>query len=112
MKGLYRVCTLLIICCAVTSLIVLNVSGVYKKSQYPEHFVEFKTKRKNGTEYRLLNSSQITTIEAIFDPAVPPDKRHHPSHVIHLEIFMSDGRKIKIEESMKQFYTRVINSRN
>ena len=112
MKELYRICTLIITCCAVTALIVLNLSGVYKKSQYPEYFVEFKTRSKNGTEYRLLNSSQITTVEVVFDPTVPPDKRHHPSHVDYLEVYMSDGRKIKVEESMKKFYTRVRNSRN
>ena len=81
----------------------LNASTMMRAS-YPKSFIPFWSQARGGHETALLNTQQIVRIVPYFDPT-----KEEPTHnnIQHLEVYMSDGKILTVNEDFAEFYQRV-----
>tara|TARA_R110000751_G_scaffold56832_5_gene120949 strand:+ start:174 stop:497 length:324 start_codon:yes stop_codon:yes gene_type:complete len=87
---------------------LLNASAM-NMVMYPKSFIPFWSQAKRGYETELLNINQIVRIVPVFDP-----KEGEPNHghIIYLQVYMTDGNILNIEEGFEEFYSRVRQSQD
>ena len=73
------------------------------RATYPKAFIPFWSKARGGHETALLNTNQIVRIVPYFDPI-----EEEPNHgdILHLEVYMSDGKILTVYEDFDEFYDR------
>jgi len=74
------------------------------RATYPKAFIPFWSQPRGGHEVALLNTQQIVRIVPYFDPT-----KEEPTHnnIQHLEVYMSDGKILTVNEDFAEFYQRV-----
>ena len=81
----------------------LNASTIMRAT-YPKNFIPFWSQARGGHETALLNTNQIVRIVPYFDPQ--EDKPTH-ADILHLEVYMTDGKILAVNEDFEEFYQRV-----
>ena len=73
------------------------------RATYPKSFIPFWSQARGGHEVALLNTNQIVRIVPYFDPI-----EEEPNHgdILHLEVYMSDGKILTVYEDFSEFYDR------
>ena len=74
------------------------------RATYPKCFIPFWSQDKRGHETALLNTNQIVRIVPYFDPS-----EENPNHgdILHLEVYMNDGKILTVNEDFEEFYNRI-----
>jgi hypothetical protein len=74
------------------------------RATYPKAFIPFWSQARGGHETALLNTNQIVRIVPYFDPI-----EEEPNHgdIQHLEVYMTDGKILTVNEDFSEFYQRV-----
>ena len=74
------------------------------RATYPKSFIPFWSQPRGGHETALLNTTQIVRIVPYFDPT-----EEKPTHgdIQHLEVYMTDGKILTVNEDFADFYQRV-----
>jgi len=74
------------------------------RATYPKNFIPFWSQPRGGHETTLLNTAQIVRIVPVFDP-----NEEEPNHkdIQHLEVYMTDGKVLTVNENFAEFYQRV-----
>tara|TARA_R110000751_G_scaffold126266_2_gene228099 strand:+ start:503 stop:904 length:402 start_codon:yes stop_codon:yes gene_type:complete len=74
------------------------------RATYPKSFIPFWSQARGGHETALLNTNQIVRIVPYFDPI-----EEEPNHgdILHLEVYMADGKILTVKEDFDKFYDRV-----
>ena len=74
------------------------------RATYPKSFIPFWSQPRGGHEVALLNSNQIVRIVPYFNP-----NEENPNHgdIQHLEVYMTDGKILTVNEDFSEFYQRV-----
>ena len=77
------------------------------KASYPRAFIPFWSQQKGGYETTLLNVNHIIRVVPIFQVKDTESYKNKVENAIHLEVHLSDGKVITVEEDFKEFYTRI-----
>jgi hypothetical protein len=74
------------------------------RATYPKAFIPFWSQARGGHEVALLNTNQIVRIVPYFNPT-----EENPNHgdILHLEVYMTDGKILTVNEDFSEFYQRV-----
>lgn len=89
----------------ITTIALLCISAKAEmKATYPKEFIPFWTSDGGGFETTLLNTRQIVRIVPVFDN---PDEARSVEDAKHLEVYLSDGKIIEVNEGFKEFCLRV-----
>ena len=92
----------------ITILAMLCISAkVEMKASYPRAFIPFWSQPKGGYETTLLNVEHIVRVVPIFSVEDTKSNTNRIENAIHLEVHLSDGNIITVEEDFKEFYTRI-----
>jgi hypothetical protein len=94
----------------VTAIILFMVTIVQlsasttMRATYPKNFIPFWSQPRGGHEVALLNTAQIVRIVPYFNP-----NEEEPNHkdIQHLEVYMTDGKVLTVNEDFAEFYQRV-----
>ena len=77
------------------------------KASYPRAFIPFWSQQRGGYETTLLNVEHIVRVVPIFSVEDTKSNTNRIENAIHLEVHLSDGKIITVEEDFKEFYTRI-----
>ena len=74
------------------------------RATYPKSFIPFWSQPRGGHEVALLNTNQIVRVVPYFNP-----NEENPNHgdIQHLEVYMTDGKILTVNEDFSEFYQRV-----
>lgn len=76
-------------------------------ASYPRCFIPFWSEQRGGYETTLLNVNHIVRVVPVFDVEDIESDTNKIENAIHLEVHLSDGNTIHVEEDFKEFYTRM-----
>jgi len=76
-------------------------------ASYPRAFIPFWSQPKGGYETTLLNVDHIIRVVPIWSVEDTESSTNKVENAIHLEVHLSDGKIITVEEDFKEFYTRI-----
>ena len=76
-------------------------------ASYPEAFIPFWSQQRGGYETTLLNVNHIIRVVPIFSVEDTKSSTNRIENAIHLQVHLSDGNVIQVEEDFKEFYTRI-----
>ena len=92
----------------ITALAMICISAKPEmKASYPEAFIPFWSEPRGGYEIALLNVNHIIRVVPIFDTKDTKVYKNKLENAKHLEVHLSDGKVITVEEDFKEFYTRI-----
>lgn len=79
-------------------------------SQEPDGYIPMWSQQKKGHQTSLINTRQIVRITPVFDPDLVLSKTRNPK-ADYLEVLLSTGELLVINEDYEDFKKRVRNSR-
>ena len=82
-------------------------ASVVAVASYPKAFIPFWSEQRGGYETTLLNVEHIIRVVPIFDAEDIESTSNRVENAIHLEVHLSDGKVIVVDEDFKEFYTRI-----
>ena len=82
-------------------------ASVVAVASYPRAFIPFWSEQRGGYETTLLNVDHIVRVVPIFNVDDIKSKTNKVENAIHLEVHLSDGKVIVVDEDFKEFYTRI-----
>jgi hypothetical protein len=92
----------------ITLLAMLCISATAERvASYPRAFIPFWSEPRGGYEKALLNVNHIIRVVPIFDTKDTKVYKNKLENATHLEVHLSDGKVITVEEDFKEFYTRI-----
>ena len=92
---------------ALLCVVFLMSAKVEMKASYPRAFIPFWSQQRGGYETTLLNVEHIIRVVPIFSVEDTKSNTNRIENAIHLEVHLSDGKIITVEEDFKEFYTRI-----
>ena len=81
-----------------------------KLSQEPDGYIPMWSQQKKGHQTSLINTRQIVRITPVFDPDLVLSKTRNPK-ADYLEVLLSTGELLIVDEEYEDFKKRVRNSR-
>ena len=92
----------------ITALAMICISAKPDtRASYPEAFIPFWSEQRGGYETTLLNVNHIIRVVPIFSVEDIESTTNKVENAIRLEVHLSDGKVITVEEDFKEFYTRI-----
>ena len=92
---------------ALLCAVFLMSAKVEVKASYPRAFIPFWSEPRGGYETALLNVNHIIRVVPIFDTKDTKVYKNKLENAKHLEVHLSDGKVITVDEDFKEFYTRI-----
>ena len=92
---------------ALLCMVFLVSAKTEMKASYPDAFIPFWSEQKGGYETTLLNVEHIIRVVPTFNQEDVESGNNKVENAIHLEVYLSDGKMITVEEDFKEFYTRI-----
>ena len=92
---------------ALLCVVFLMSAKVEMRASYPRAFIPFWSEPRGGYETTLLNVEHIIRVVPIWSVEDSESNNNKVENAIHLEVHLSDGKIITVEEDFKEFYTRI-----
>ena len=89
------------------AVFLMSATSTEMKASYPRAFIPFWSEQRGGYETTLLNVEHIIRVVPIYSVEDTESQTNQTENAIHLEVYLTDGKVITVEEDFKEFYTRM-----